>query len=357
LICAFGPSTTDATITLRRFKLEANKIEASDLIASWDAPCPNPDLECDVVINLQYFADTSCCCLVLAGGDVVLVRETPLSGEEQIEIVGSVDDGISSARWSPDEDLLALCSRSQSLLLMSRYFEGVADVKFSPEDINASHHVSVGWGKAETQFKGKRARALRDPTVPENVDEGRLSSQDDRKTTITWRGDGEYVAVNSIEANTCRLIRVYSRDGELDSASEPVDYLEGALSWRPVGNLLAGVQRREDRADIVFFERNGLRHGQFSLRLSKDELHDWGSTITLEWNVDSTVLAVIFDDRVQLWTMGNYHYYLKQTIHLTSDAQRLTRICWNPENPLQCAVYQSGEHSISTSQQKRADII
>ena len=36
--------------------------------------------------------------------------------------------------------------------------------------------------------------------MPEKVDQGILSSHDDGCTTITWRGDGAYVAVNSIEA-------------------------------------------------------------------------------------------------------------------------------------------------------------
>lgn len=340
LICTFGPSESSAVVELKRLVDEASTApDAFTLIASWDAPCPLPELAYDQVLSLQYFPDTLTACLVLAGGDIVIVREEPLPGEDLIEIVGSVDAGIRAAAWSPDEELLAITTRANTLLYMTRDFENVTNITLTPEDIRASNHVSVGWGKSETQFKGKRAKALRDPTMPEKVDEGLLSSLDDEKVTITWRGDGAYLAVNSVESGTRRMIRVYSREGALDSVSEPVDYLEGALSWRPAGNIIAGVQRRDDRADVVFFERNGLRHGEFSLRLSPEEMKSWGSDITLAWNTDSTVLAVGFKDRVQLWTMGNYHYYLKQEIKCTDElAGSTVQPRWHQEKALKLSV-------------------
>ncbi|KAJ5320331.1 hypothetical protein N7508_000614 [Penicillium antarcticum] len=324
VVCTFGPAENNAIIEVRRKRPEITSTdplspEAFECIASWDAPCPLPDLACDRVLSLHYFADNLTTCLVLEGGDIVVVREEPLPGEDKIEIVGSVDVGITAAAWSPDEELLALTTRAQTFLYMTREFENVADITFTPSDMQASQHVSVGWGKKETQFQGKRAKALRDPTVPEKIDQGILSSHDDGCTTITWRGDGAYVAVNSIEAGTRRAIRVYSREGTLDSVSEPVDGLEGALSWRPSGSLLAGIQRVDDRIDVVFFERNGLRHGEFSLRITNAETKPWTSRIHLAWNVDSTVLAVKFQDRIQLWTTGNYHWYLKQEIPIVVD--------------------------------------
>lgn len=341
LICTFGPSESSAVIELKRLVDEASTApDAFALIASWDAPCPLPQLPCDKVLNLQYFPDTLTSCLILAGGDIVIVRDEPLPGEDLIEIVGSVDAGITAAAWSPDEELLAITTRANTLLYMTRDFENVTNITFTPEDIKASNHVSVGWGKSETQFKGKRAKALRDPTMPERVDEGVLSPLDDERVTITWRGDGAYLAVNSIESAKRRMIRVYSREGTLDSVSEPVDYLEGALSWRPAGNIIASIQRRDDRIDVVFFERNGLRHGEFSLRLTIEEMKTWGSSITLAWNSDSTVLAVCFLDRVQLWTMGNYHYYLKQEIKFEEEpvAASVVQPRWNPEKALKLSL-------------------
>jgi elongator complex protein 1 len=181
--------------------------------------------------------------------------------------------------------------------------------------------------------------------MPEKVDEGKISDYDDSRTTITWRGDGAYVAVNSIEVGIRRVIRVYSREGSLDSVSEPVDGLEGALSWRPAGNIIAGIQRLDDRIDVVFFERNGLRHGQFTLRLSEEERTTCATDLKLDWNIDSTVLAVRFKDRIQLWTMGNYHYYLKQEIPIPEGGVNFFR--WHQEEALRFISASTSKQALS----------
>jgi len=343
LICAHGPTPDRAFIELRR--LSHNGKQSN--IAAWDAPCPLPDIDSDQILCIQHFADTATICLVLAGGDILTIRENPLPGEDLVEIVGSVDCGLTAAAWSPDEELLALATRANTFLFMTRDFENVSSAEFRAEDAGLSRGVDVGWGKRETQFKGKRARSLRDPTVPETVDQGRLSDRDDGSAMISWRGDGAFVAVNCVEQGKRRMIRVFSRDGVLESVSEPVDGLEGALSWRPAGNLIAGTQRFEDREDVVFFERNGLRHGHFSLRLTKEELGMYGNSILLCWNIDSTVLAVCLQDRAQLWTMGNYHYYLKQEIFAAQEGVTVgsAELVWHPEKALRLALLE--RHRIS----------
>ncbi|RMD39752.1 hypothetical protein DV735_g5366, partial [Chaetothyriales sp. CBS 134920] len=335
VICAFGPTPTRPEIQLKR---KRNAEPGFTPIASWDAPCPLPDLDADQVLLLQYFADLETACLVLAGGDIVLVRERPSPDQEQIEIVGSVDVGISAAAWAPDEQLLALVTRTDSLVLMGKDFEPVSELILSAEDLKVSKHVSVGWGKRETQFQGKRAKAMRDPTMPETVDEGLPSSHEDGRVSLSWRGDGAYFAVNSLVPDHRRVIRVFDREGKLDSVSEPVNGLEAALSWRPYGNLIAATKRSTDKVEVVFFERNGLRHGEFDLRLSVDDMQTWASSIFLAWNTDSSVLAVVYVDRVQLWTMGNYHYYLKQVIPLESEPGSPLSVRWHKDIPLRLTV-------------------
>ena len=345
LICAFGPSESATIIELKRLREYAETPEQRlEIIASWNAPCPLPILPCDAILDLHYFSDSSTSCLILAGGDIVIVREEALLGEDPIEIVGSVDGGISAAAWSPDEELLALTTHANTLLYMTREFENIASAAFTSEDAKVSSHVSVGWGKSETQFKGKRAKALRDPTIPEYVDEGVLSPFDNNSVSVSWRGDGAYVAINTVERDTRRMIRVYSREGLLDSVSEPLDGLEGALSWRPAGNLLAGIQRLKDRIDVVFFERNGLRHGQFSLRMTSEELDNLTMPLKLDWNIDSSALAVCYPNKVQLWTMSNYHYYLKQEVGFPrlQHGTTVTNTYWHPEKPLQLALATPG---------------
>ncbi|KAK5465087.1 putative elongator complex protein 1 [Exophiala xenobiotica] len=333
IICAFGPTPTQPVIELKRRSTTISDGEEFSNITSWDAPCPLPELECDEILLLQHFADIATSCLVLAGGDVVVVREDPSPDQEKIEIVGSVDVGICAAAWAPDEELLAIVTRADTLVLMSRTFEPLNEASFSAEDLKVSKQVSVGWGQKETQFQGRRAKAMRDPTVPETVEQGKASPYEDGAVTISWRGDGQFVAINSVVPDHRRVVRVFSREAVLDSVSEAVDCLESALSWRPSGNLIAGIKRLENKIQVVFFERNGLRHGQFDLRASKEEMDDWASSISLSWNTDSSVLAVSFKDRVQLWTMGNYHYYLKQEFQLKSVIGKAL-LRWHPETPL-----------------------
>lgn len=277
----------------------------------------------------------------MAGGDIVTIREDDDDKvEAHIEIVGTLSPSIVAARWSPDEELLVIATGDAKVVFMSRSFDVIIETALTEDDLKMSKHVSVGWGKKETQFQGKgaKAKALRDPTIPEKVDEGRPSPNDDGRCTISWRGDGAYVAVNLLQEGMRRVIRVYNRDGELDSVTEPVDGLEGSLSWRPSGNLMAGIQRLSDHADVVFFERNGLRHGQFTLRVP-DNIPGAAGNLALEWNSDSTVLAVIFKDRVQLWTTGNYHWYLKQEIVTGQSSaeqgqSQLPLFSWHAEKPL-----------------------
>ncbi|WYZ37299.1 hypothetical protein EsH8_II_000805 [Colletotrichum jinshuiense] len=337
LLCTTGPTEAKATIELVRLSDHHQQQQIkSHIITSWDAPSPSPDLPADRVVSLHHFSDTLTTCVILEGGDIVTVQEddgfggNSQDGEVQIEIVGSIDAGIAAARWSPDEELLVIVTKEGNAVFMGRTFDPIADVAMTADDLKLSKHVSVGWGKKETQFQGKGAKALRDPTIPEKVDEGIPSVNEDGSAAISWRGDGAYVAINSVAGGARRVVRVYSREGVLDSVSEPVDHLEGGLSWRPSGNLIAGIQRLEDRTDVVFFERNGLRHGQFTLRCADGPLsaHE---KIRLEWNSDSTVLAVVLSDRIQLWTTGNYHWYLKQEVSLTSD---FAGLAWHPEKPL-----------------------
>lgn len=356
IIYTSGPTKDNEVIELWRSRcrrtIGGTGTTSTHLIASWDAPCPIPELDFDKVICLDRLVNNDATCLVLAGGDIIIVREELLQGQEKIEIVGSVDSGISAAAWSPDQELLAVTTRVGSLLFMTADFDNVANVVFGPEDSRLSKHVSVGWGKVETQFKGKRVKAIRDPTMPEKVDEGTLSIEDQQQVSISWRGDGAFVAVNAVEAGR-RMVRVYTRECALDSVSEPVDGLEGALSWKPSGNLLAGIQRVNDDLQVMFFERNGLLHGSFPLRCTSSD----HPAVDLRWNVDSTVLAISFCDHVQLWTMNNYHYYLKQIIYMpeSNDHPMVkafpVRVEWHPEEPLRLALFQIVQGDASTQLQ------
>jgi len=115
-----------------------------------------------------------------------------------------------------------------------------------------------------------------------------------------------------------RILRVYSNEARLQSTAETLAGLESSLSWRPSGNLIAVIQKevragpsdtqRTGKHCVVFFERNGLRHGGFNLRGDDGDYR----IKHLAWSSDSNILAVHIEraqgDVVQLWTTGNYHW-------------------------------------------------
>ena len=44
------------------------------------------------------------------------------------------------------------------------------------------------------------------------------------------------------------------------------------LSNRPSGNLIASTERRPNKHEVIFFEKNGLRHGEFTLPFGVKEV-------------------------------------------------------------------------------------
>jgi len=174
--------------------------------------------------------------------------------------------------------------------------------------------MNVGWGSKKTQFHGSLGKAAAQATATTKFGS---SPDDDGLPRISWRGDGTFFVVSSLAPSSSegfvkRILRVYDRQAVLQSTSEDVPGLEHTLTWRPSGNLIASTQRfgfegggsgRVERHDVVFFERNGLRHGEFGLRMvymggklkelnSADE-RKWGYRIKeIAWSSDSNVLSV-----------------------------------------------------------------
>ncbi len=216
--------------------------------------------------------------------------------------------------------------------------------------------INVGWGSKQTQFHGSLGKAAAQAQRPSVVGS---SPDDDQLPRISWRGDGTYFVVSSLSPRPIdtdedptpsrlrhRTLRFYSHAGVLQSTSEATPGLEHVLSWRPSGNWIVGTRRygfegggdgREGRHDLVMFERNGLRRGDFRLDTSIQDQGssrgsgNWGYRIReVSWSPDSNVLSIwvekitgdvgkerysIASERsrltshlVQLWTTGNYHW-------------------------------------------------
>ncbi|XP_013379508.1 elongator complex protein 1 [Lingula anatina] len=289
------------------------------------------------IVGLQHLPDQMSVCVATYEGDVIIWNTVSV----ELECVGSVESGLRWMSWSPDQELVVLSTGNNTLIMMTKDFDPLTEVPMNPEGFGEDQFITVGWGKKETQFHGSAGKAAAvlkkealTPALP----------WDDGMPCISWRGDGQFFVVSSISPDTgARKLRVWSRDCVLQSTSENLDGLEHTLSWRPSGNLIASVQRKPNKYDVVLFEKNGLKHGEFTMPFQRDEV-----LITeLQWNNDSTVLAVVCEklnngaeeessrSYVQLWTVNNYHWYLKQTlIWDKSQFDKATSILWDPEHAL-----------------------
>ncbi|XP_045418501.1 elongator complex protein 1 isoform X1 [Lemur catta] len=300
------------------------------------------------IVGIQDLLDQESVCVATASGDVILCSLST----QQLECVGSVASGISVMSWSPDQELVLLATGKQTLIMMTKDFEPIMEQQIHQYDFGESKFITVGWGKKETQFHGSEGRQA---AFQMQMHESALP-WDDHRPQVTWRGDGQFFAVSVVCPETgARKVRVWNREFALQSTSEPVAGLGPALAWKPSGSLIASTQDKPNQQDVVFFEKNGLLHGYFTLPFLKDEV----KVNDLLWNADSSVLAVWLEDLqreksstvktyVQLWTVGNYHWYLKQSLLFsTCGKNRIVSLMWDPVTPYRLHVLCQGWHYLS----------
>jgi elongator complex protein 1 len=192
----------------------------------------------------------------------------------QVESVGSVEDGLLGMTWSPDQELAVFSTGTGSLLLMTHTLDPsgdsgselvpVTEVSMCPAEFGQAEPVTVGWGKKSTQFHGSAGKQSAQETLLQ--ESGSAHPWDDLRPRVSWPEEGEYFACSCIDPATGdRRFRVWTREGELFSTSEVTQGLEQCLHWRPSGSLIASSQCLPHTHRVVFFEKNGLRHGEFSL--------------------------------------------------------------------------------------------
>jgi hypothetical protein len=84
------------------------------------------------------------------------------------------------------------------------------------------------------------------------------------------------------------------------------------ISQRPSGEIIAAVQQLPHRHDIIFFERNGLRHYEFQLR-------DNCQVISLHWNSSSELLSALVHiettegESIKVRYLPKHHTFLFQS--------------------------------------------
>ncbi|GAB6018991.1 hypothetical protein CHUAL_000626 [Chamberlinius hualienensis] len=288
----------------------------------------NPE---DKFVSFDFIVVEQCLFVGGSKGEVIQIR---FDGE--VELVDYVESGIKALSWSPDQELVVVVSGTNDIILMTLDFSVIETVSLDSEQFGEGQPVNVGWGKKETQFHGKARKAELSTQKVETVEPA--FQFDDQKIRVSWREDGRFFVVSYINNNGgYRQLRVLNREGVIQFTSEHVPGLEQSLFWQPSGTLIASSIRRPNKHLIAFFEKNCLSHGEFAISNSSDQF----KVCEVLWNVESTILAVWLEDLpdktsekiishyIQLWTVSNFHWYLKQSLNFGSYGLKLRQVQWD----------------------------
>ena len=241
-----------------------------------------PEVTADDWFNAEYVQDINCVICISHSGIIASVNVSTLTIEEE----GRVEGGIRCCAWSPDLSRLLLVTDDNSMVMLSSFFDCIREIPF--------------------------------PRRP------------DSPSIVSWRGDAQSFAVFFIPAN-CEegQVQIFSPDLELFAVGKNIAegteerFLQGlkpAMAVAPNGSLIAIAQQMPRRKlQVCFIENNGLRHGDFDIHCPELADESFWSVDALEWDTTSTLLGINLSTevknetirKIQIYTRGNYHWYLK----------------------------------------------
>jgi len=247
------------------------------------------------ITGCQYIPELESLCICTAQGDILLYD----CNSSTAEVVGSLDSGILSMAWSPDYELVIFATKNGTLIEMTKEWDIVTEVPIHPNSSNPEHEQT--------------------------------------SAVLSWRGDGKvFACLAPVGNNPVGVLRIFDRACVVESKSEANQDIElDNLSWRPSGSLIACTQRLPQKYDTIFFERNGLRHGEFSMR-------EDCSIRYIEWNSGSDLFAILLHSKktnqsaIQIWHMNNYYWYLKQDLRFGNigEADEVLGFHWDEEDSM-----------------------
>lgn len=268
------------------------------------------------VIGIEQLSLNNELCVATADGDVI-VYNLSTNAEESVTFC---DGGIKSMGWSHDQEVVAFVTGANLLVVMNSAYDPLSESRLDDEEFGDEQFINVGWGKKETQFHGTEGKAAAKKQA-ETVAVDDVNALDQR-VSIVWRGDDEYFAVSFVGHNG-RMFKVFDKEGRLKYTSEKCLGLEPPIAWKPSGSWIAVPHVLPNKYTIALFEKNGLRHREIVLPFRDTE----EQVEKILWSSDSEVLAIytVHGDAstVYLYTIGNYHWYLKQTLRFKEHCQAL----------------------------------
>ncbi|SPP83870.1 putative elongator complex protein 1 [Drosophila guanche] len=274
------------------------------------------------IVAAEFLQLNNVICVATRAGEVLLIDPETLATSEGTYC----DVGIERMAWSPNQEVVAFITSSHNVVVMNSTFDVIAEQPLEAELPVDQQFVNVGWGKKETQFHGSAGKQA----AKQSTDQPTQDTQDllNKEVNIAWRGDGAYFVVSYVSGG--RTFKVYDCEGKLQHTAEKSSNLREIIAWRPSGNWIALPQWFPNKSTISLFEKNGLRHREIVLPFDLQE----EQILQLKWSEDSDILAIRTarkqeqQQRVYLYTIGNYHWYLKQVL-VYADTDPVAVLHWD----------------------------
>ncbi|XP_017062099.1 putative elongator complex protein 1 [Drosophila ficusphila] len=295
------------------------------------------------IVGVEFLQLDNAICVASGAGEVLLVDpQTGATSEGTY-----CDVGIERMAWSPNQEVVAFVTRTHNVVLMTSTFDVIAEQPLDAELAPDQQFVNVGWGKKETQFHGSEGKQAAKQTTDDSK-----SKQDwqelNQEVNISWRGDGAFFVVSYVAAHVGRTFKVYDCEGKLHHTAEKSVDLQEVVAWRPSGNWISLPQRFPNKSTIALFEKNGLRHRELVLPFDLQQ----EPVVQLRWSEDSDILAIRTatkeEQRVYLYTIGNYHWYLKQVL-IFDQVDPLALLHWDTRMGAEHSLHilkESGKHLV-----------
>jgi elongator complex protein 1 len=313
-------------------------------------------IETDDVVLVEFIVETGSLLIVLKCGKFISIGVSSFSPASTC--IYEHSKNLASVKLSPDQDLIALADQDNDVSILSSDCSLIHTSNALTQNDSVHKPVGVGWGSKETQFFGLDGRPSKEKQTNEKIvlDEDELANIDriessdifkqfkakrERSTVIDWRGDGQYLAtLTYIQENDKHYLKVWNRNLDLQYMSEQLVTMErGLISWIPNGQYVCCAQRRDNRInEIAMFEKNGMVHQRITLPTFMPHLY----IQELMWSPDSKILALVVvqfsvnsnsqvtsNHLIMLYTMQNFHYYLKYSSYLNCDVDHYS-LRWNP---------------------------
>jgi len=302
---------------LHVFKQDSAEVNPAELSKVCDAffGDEDPTIAESKLVGFDYVQELEGAVLAFSSGSMYLYK----LDTQEIEEVGQLPDGIFTALWSPNQEYFSVATKGGKLLLFTPEFDVLYEVDIDDDDLS--------FASAEEKAQGVR-----------DVD-------------ISWRGDSSIFVVNygvaggrkCLTRDVQKSLLVTKGPARADDVSvfsvseKPVASLELPINFMPSGSLVAGFQNRiksdkQVNPEIIFWERNGLRHGQFSLPGAGAEPRT--TVKSLRFNPESVLLAVhcLIDgnEQVLIYTRSNWEWYCKQVINTS----KIASMSWTKKQQL-----------------------